>query len=105
WEEFCVTMVMERHRGVLDASPETAQLSWGAMTNTPDEPADPSAVDHGADVLGATDASDSTDAPADADAELPRDPDAVRALFEQQALPYMDQLYAAAMRMTRNPAD
>ncbi len=29
----------------------------------------------------------------------------VRELFEQQALPYMDQLYAAAMRMTRNPAD
>ncbi|MFT4124303.1 MAG: sigma-70 family RNA polymerase sigma factor [Microbacteriaceae bacterium] len=29
----------------------------------------------------------------------------LRALFEQQALPYMDQLYAAAMRMTRNPAD
>jgi RNA polymerase sigma-70 factor, ECF subfamily len=29
----------------------------------------------------------------------------VRALFESQALQYMDQLYAAAMRMTRNPAD
>jgi RNA polymerase sigma-70 factor (ECF subfamily) len=28
-----------------------------------------------------------------------------RRLFEEQALPYMDQLYAAAMRMTRNPAD
>jgi RNA polymerase sigma-70 factor (ECF subfamily) len=26
-------------------------------------------------------------------------------LFESQALPYMDQLYAAALRMTRNPAD
>ncbi|WP_283818069.1 sigma-70 family RNA polymerase sigma factor [Microbacterium sp. CIAB417] len=25
--------------------------------------------------------------------------------FEAQAIPYMDQLYAAAMRMTRNPAD
>lgn len=34
----------------------------------------------------------------------PHVPDA-RALFEEQALPYMDQLYAAAMRMTRNPAD
>ncbi len=29
----------------------------------------------------------------------------MRALFEEQALPFMDQLYAAAMRMTRNPAD
>lgn len=26
-------------------------------------------------------------------------------LFEEQALPFMDQLYAAALRMTRNPAD
>lgn len=30
---------------------------------------------------------------------------AVRDQFEQQALPFMDQLYGAAMRMTRNPAD
>lgn len=29
----------------------------------------------------------------------------LRRLFEEQALPFMDQLYAAAMRMTRNPAD
>jgi RNA polymerase sigma-70 factor, ECF subfamily len=29
----------------------------------------------------------------------------LRSQFEQQALPFMDQLYAAAMRMTRNPAD
>ncbi len=28
-----------------------------------------------------------------------------RELFEEQALPFMNQLYAAAMRMTRNPAD
>ncbi|HEY3603853.1 MAG TPA: sigma-70 family RNA polymerase sigma factor [Sporichthyaceae bacterium] len=27
------------------------------------------------------------------------------ARFEQDALPYLDQLYAAAMRMTRNPSD
>ena len=30
---------------------------------------------------------------------------AKRGLFQEQALPFMDQLYAAAMRMTRNPAD
>jgi RNA polymerase sigma-70 factor, ECF subfamily len=29
----------------------------------------------------------------------------LRKLFEDQALPFMDQLYGAAMRMTRNPAD
>ncbi len=33
------------------------------------------------------------------------DRDRLRRLFEEQALPYMDQLYAAAMRMTRNPSD
>ena len=44
---------------------------------------------------------------ADVDAALEAvDADAVkRALFEEQALPFMDQLYAAGMRMTRNPAD
>jgi len=31
--------------------------------------------------------------------------DDLKRQFEEQALPYMDQLYAAAMRMTRNPAD
>jgi len=31
--------------------------------------------------------------------------DDARALFEEQAIPFMDQLYAAAMRMTRNPSD
>jgi RNA polymerase sigma-70 factor (ECF subfamily) len=40
-----------------------------------------------------------TDAVIDGEAQDPR------ALFEEQALPFMDQLYAAAMRMTRNPAD
>jgi RNA polymerase sigma-70 factor (ECF subfamily) len=29
----------------------------------------------------------------------------LRALFEEQALPFLDQLYGAGMRMTRNPAD
>lgn len=32
-------------------------------------------------------------------------PSELRAQFEAQAIPFMDQLYAAAMRMTRNPAD
>lgn len=33
------------------------------------------------------------------------DPDRRRALFESQALPFLDQLYGVAMRMTRNPQD
>ena len=36
--------------------------------------------------------------------QAPAETDA-RTQFEEQALPFMDQLYAAAMRMTRNPAD
>jgi RNA polymerase sigma-70 factor (ECF subfamily) len=35
----------------------------------------------------------------------PDDAKELRDLFEEQALPFMDQLYAAAMRMTRNPSD
>jgi len=44
-----------------------------------------------------------TEAPAPT--EEPKKGAATKALFEEQALQYMDQLYAAAMRMTRNPAD
>jgi len=39
------------------------------------------------------------------DAATPDEERSLGELFEEQALPFMDQLYAAAMRMTRNPAD
>jgi RNA polymerase sigma-70 factor, ECF subfamily len=39
------------------------------------------------------------------DDEAPIGDEQLRALFEEQALPFLDQLYAAGMRMTRNPAD
>jgi RNA polymerase sigma-70 factor, ECF subfamily len=45
---------------------------------------------------------------ADETAETRRSEETVearRARFERDALPFLDQLYAAAMRMTRNPAD
>ncbi len=35
----------------------------------------------------------------------PQARDESHALFEEQALPFLDQLYGAAMRMTKNPAD
>ena len=42
----------------------------------------------------------------DAVADLETETDAERtARFERDALPFLDQLYSAAMRMTRNPAD
>lgn len=39
------------------------------------------------------------------DDDAPSSAAELRDLFEEQAMPYMDQLYAAGMRMTRNPAD
>ncbi|SMH33559.1 RNA polymerase, sigma subunit, ECF family [Rathayibacter oskolensis] len=55
------------------------------------------------------------EAPASAEAEetveeslgdvAPDAPVDLRALFEQQALPFIDQLYAAGLRMTKNPSD
>ena len=44
--------------------------------------------------------------PADADVDVATETlDQRAARFERDALPYLDQLYSAAMRMTRNPAD
>jgi RNA polymerase sigma-70 factor (ECF subfamily) len=45
------------------------------------------------------DGADGVDARDDAAVEDPRP------LFEEQALPFIDQLYGAAMRMTKNPSD
>jgi len=52
----------------------------------------------------AVDAPATDGAAAEAEATPPGEAE-LRSLFEEQALPFMDQLYAAAMRMTRNPAD
>lgn len=61
------------------------------------------------DDLRPADADDATSEPGAGDAH-PTTPDgepaaSARDQFEQQALPFMDQLYGAAMRMTRNPSD
>ena len=63
---------------LVDAAPGESAVDWSAMT----------AQEEGA--------------AASADGEPIRP---LAALFEEQALPYIDQLYAAAMRMTKNPAD
>ena len=46
-----------------------------------------------------------SDSSADSDQAAASAKAASRDLFEEQALPFIDQLYAAAMRMTRNPSD
>ncbi|WP_442855040.1 sigma-70 family RNA polymerase sigma factor [Curtobacterium sp. Leaf261] len=90
-------------------------------TDADAEPTDPGRADPGLPVVGSD--SDPTDSdPTDSDPtdsglpvagenaaevadETTVDAAELRRLFEAQALPFMDQLYGAAMRMTRNPAD
>jgi RNA polymerase sigma-70 factor, ECF subfamily len=60
-------------------------VDWEAMTDTPE------------DTLEVLD-------PADIDVATESEADRT-ARFERDALPFLDQLYSAAMRMTRNPAD
>jgi RNA polymerase sigma-70 factor (ECF subfamily) len=76
--------------------------------STPSDPTDsllPALVD------GKTEAQVEAESEAEAEAtiveaiEETTSPAELRALFEEQALPFIDQLYAAGMRMTRNPSD
>lgn len=64
-----------------DPRPTAGGLVWDAMTDT-------------------------FESPADAPVDLATETETERsARFERDALPFLDQLYSAAMRMTRNPAD
>jgi RNA polymerase sigma-70 factor, ECF subfamily len=65
-----------------------------------DEDADPSALTPEDEAL-ADDEGEAIEETIDA-ADVPEDR---RTLFQRQAMPFVDQLYAAALRMTRNPAD
>lgn len=73
-----------------EADHQSRQLSWAAMTSSDEKPTQ-GPGNKAAD-----------DKVADDNVQNKRD---LSALFESQAIPFMDQLYAAAMRMTRNPAD
>ena len=63
-----------------------APVSWESMTDHPDLSVDPTSPDAEVDLATETDAERT-------------------ARFERDALPFLDQLYGAAMRMTRNPSD
>ncbi len=83
--------------------PPAPGLVWDTMT-------DPAPTPEG--VLDPTDDVEAVDAPADAaeidvaEIDVATETEADRsARFEREALPFLDQLYSAAMRMTRNPAD
>ena len=66
---------------------EEPTVGWGAMT------------DSNTDALGVVDI-DPTEIDPATESEVDR-----QLRFERDALPFLDQLYSAAMRMTRNPAD
>ncbi len=85
----------------------TVRLDWDAMTTDEPQAAPHDLVEETEEQLDAV--SEAAEAEAEELAE-PADEKTVseselRSLFETQALPFMDQLYGAAMRMTRNPAD
>ncbi|WP_375334631.1 sigma-70 family RNA polymerase sigma factor [Curtobacterium sp. MCBD17_019] len=87
------------------------RLRWRAMTSqddatNPDGPLGRPPVDETEEQLDAVEEESLALAETDsADAVTTPDAQELRRLFEEQALPFMDQLYGAAMRMTRNPAD
>jgi RNA polymerase sigma-70 factor (ECF subfamily) len=105
-------------------TPSTAQLHSFGMSS-PSEPVRPDAektvdvdevaatandgpIDDQADLAEAPDAAEEAtieDTVEEGLADAPIDQAQLRALFEEQALPFIDQLYGAGMRMTRNPAD
>jgi RNA polymerase sigma-70 factor (ECF subfamily) len=89
------------------------RLDWRAMTTDEPQHAPDDLVEETEAQLDAVEeeelASEGTDTgsgdePEPVDAKTVSE-DELRHLFEDQALPFMDQLYGAAMRMTRNPAD
>jgi RNA polymerase sigma-70 factor, ECF subfamily len=72
-----------------------ARVGWSTMTQPTEQALD-------LDDLESTDAVETATAEIDVATESAEDRSA---RFERDALPFLDQLYGAAMRMTRNPAD
>ncbi len=77
---------------VLDRPVTAPTVDWSAMSSV--EPREPKAADDGTGAVGAA----APDVAAESDDER-------RDRFERDAMQYVDQLYSAAMRMARNPAD
>ncbi|PSL38845.1 RNA polymerase ECF family sigma subunit [Labedella gwakjiensis] len=102
--------VISRARALtLPERSQPLELDWAAMIPIDDAP-----VPGPAAGAAAPEVSDEmTDVRAVALADIEGAPDATtvgatddpRPLFEEQALPFIDQLYGAAMRMTKNPSD
>ena len=76
-----------------------SSLGWGTMTSHPTTPTAYTGED-----ISTTQRPDDTDPAAGVDLET-ETPEQRLARFERDALPLLDQLYGAALRTTRNPAD
>ena len=86
----CWTRWSGLERPAMRTGPTSAPVGWEAMSRPPSHELD--------------DTADDPDEPADVD--VATETEAERQLrFERDAMPFLDQLYSAAMRMTRNPAD
>ena len=75
------------------------------LDQPPIDPADASVVDEAEETIEEALDDESAAAADESEAAAKPAPADLRALFEEQALPFIDQLYAAGLRMARNPAD
>jgi len=106
-----MTVLLHTRQPLVSESPESAafrDLELSLMTiETPEEstPVEPTAAVEPDAIAEPADSESDEAEQVEAIAVTPAQTDDVRALFEEQAMQYMDQLYAAAMRMTKNPAD
>lgn len=83
----------------------TVRLDWDAMTTDEPQAAPHDLVEETEEQLDAVSEEAEAEELAEPADEKTVSESELRSLFETQALPFMDQLYGAAMRMTRNPAD
>jgi RNA polymerase sigma-70 factor (ECF subfamily) len=83
----------------LPAASTSLALDWRAMTTDEPQATPNDLVEETEAQLDAVEDEDEL-----VDAKTVSSPE-LRRLFEDQAIPFMDQLYGAAMRMTRNPSD
>ena len=82
-----------------------APLGWQAMSQIPLRDTGRAAQPSGSDAAE-EDAREPVAGEADVELDLAAESAAERAArFEREAMPYLDQLYSAALRTTRNPAD
>jgi RNA polymerase sigma-70 factor, ECF subfamily len=92
----------------LIASQDDADDDLLQHDDAPDDDAQDESIDDAADLAegpGAAEEETLDETVEEALEDAAPDQASLRALFEEQALPFIDQLYGAAMRMTRNPAD